>query len=240
MKFRVDYSLRDIDRVFRIFLGIDFFLAIAFLVIHIFAADISLGPFLFWFDLDSDSSIPCWYSSIKLFLVACCIFIAAQNNLYERYLSSSWLYCSGFFFLFLSMDEAAKIHERLTGVAKTLKLDWLLIRGHGAWIILYGILAFCLLLLSIGYLKKMWRYFRDETTKAFAGFLILVLGSVVFEVFGYFFLRSDLTSAAYKIGVMIEESLEMVGVSIILYSMMLLSMKLASKNTPHNSSSRLT
>lgn len=207
-------------------------LTIAFYVIHILAADISLGPLRPWFDLDSDSSIPCWYSSIKLFLVACCAFVASQNNSYKRYLPSSWLYFLVFLFIFLSMDEAAAIHERLSSIARTLKLDWLLIRGHGTWIIVYGVLAFFLFLVSFRYLKRMWKYFKDETIKAFVGFLVLCSGGVVVEIISYFFLRSDLTSTSYKISVMIEESLEMVGVSIILYSIMLLSLGLYSKIAP--------
>lgn len=239
MKFNVDYSWKDINRAFWVLLRLDLGLTIAFYVIHILAANISLGPLRPWFDLDSDTSIPCWYSSIKLFLVACCIFIASQNNSYKRYLPSSWLFFLGFGFLFLSMDEGAAIHEHLSETARTLKLDWLLIGGHGAWIILYAVLAFPLLLLSLRYLKMMWKYFQNETIKAFIGFVILCSGGVVVEVIGYFFLRSDLTSTSYKISVLIEESLEMVGVSIILYSMMLLSLSLSSKNTAGDSSSPL-
>ena len=238
MKFNVDYSCKDINKVVGILLGLDLGLAIAFCVIHIFATDLSFGPLRPLFDLDSDLSIPGWYSSIKLFLVACCVFIASQNNSYKRYLPSSWLFFLGFLFLFLSMDEGAAVHERLSDTARRLQLDWLLIGGHGAWIILYAVLAFPLFLLSWRYLKRMWKYFQNETTKAFIGFVILCSGSVVFEVIGYFFLRSDLTSTSYKVGVMIEESLEMVGVSIILYSMMLLSLSLTSKKAS-NSSSRL-
>ena len=104
---------------------------------------------------------------------------------------------------------------------------------------LYTMLAFPLFLLSLRYLKRMWKYFPDETLKAGIGFLVLCLGSVVIEIIGYFFLRSDLTSTAYKIGVLIEEGLEMVGVSIILYAMMLLSLRLSYKNVVANSSLHL-
>ena len=146
MKFNIDYSRKDIDRVFRFFLGLDLLVAIAFYVIHIFAVDIPLSSLRLWFDLDSDSSIPCWYSSIKLFLIACCIFIASQNNSYKRYFPSSWLISLGFLFLFLSMDEAAAIHERLNVIAETLQLEWLLIKGHAFWIFLYSVFAFLLFL----------------------------------------------------------------------------------------------
>lgn len=228
MKFKIDYSLKEVRQIFLAFLGLDLCLTIAFCVTHIFAPNIPLGPVRSLFDLDSDYSIPCWYSSIKLFLVGCSILIASLNNSYRRYIPSRWLFFWGFVFIFLSMDEVAMIHERLSRIAGKLELDWLLIEGHGAWIILYGVLAFLLFVLFFRYIKRIWKYFPNETIKILAGCLTLVSGGVVVEVISYFFLRSDLTSTSYKISVMIEESLEMAGVSIILCSMMLLSLSISS------------
>jgi len=34
-------------------------------------------------------------------------------------------------FLFLSIDESARIHEKITVVARMLQFDWLLIAGQG-------------------------------------------------------------------------------------------------------------
>jgi hypothetical protein len=66
------------------------------------------------FDMTREESIPNWYASILLFCIAltCVLTYAIQRLRVERQVAAPWLFF-GAFFTFLSMDDGAKIHERL-------------------------------------------------------------------------------------------------------------------------------
>lgn len=223
MQIKVSLSQQEAKVILLWLVGLDFTLAMIFILFHILGSEIPIGPIRLLFDLDSDLSVSAWYSSIKLFVIGTLLFIASRNNQYERYFPSSFLTGGSLLFIFLSVDEGAAIHEKISKIARSLQLDWLLIRGHGAWIIIYSVIAFPIVLLSLRYFRVAWKYFRRETLTALCGVAILVTGAVFFEVISYLFIRSEATSVLYKIQVVFEEFFEMVGVSIILYSVLLLT-----------------
>lgn len=66
------------------------------------------------FDMTREETIPNWYASILLFCIAltCVLTYAIQRLRVERHEAVPWLFFGGFF-AFLSMDDGAKIHERL-------------------------------------------------------------------------------------------------------------------------------
>lgn len=66
------------------------------------------------FDMTREESIPNWYASILLFCIAltCAMTYAIQRRRVEEQDAVPWLLFAGFF-TFLSMDDGAKIHERL-------------------------------------------------------------------------------------------------------------------------------
>ena len=66
------------------------------------------------FDMTREESIPNWYASILLFCIAliCVLTYRIQRVRVEKNEAAPWLFFGGFF-AFLSMDDGAKIHERL-------------------------------------------------------------------------------------------------------------------------------
>ena len=77
------------------------------------------------FDMTKEESIPNWYASILLFcigLTSLLIYIIQRAQGVSGSESSPWLLCSGFF-TFLSMDDGAKIHERLGSFFRDLTED---------------------------------------------------------------------------------------------------------------------
>ena len=74
------------------------------------------GYYVFYrvFDMTREETIPNWYASILLFCIAltCVLTYAIQRLRVERHEAAPWLFFGGFF-AFLSMDDGAKIHERL-------------------------------------------------------------------------------------------------------------------------------
>jgi hypothetical protein len=223
MQIKVISSQQEAKSIFLRLLGVDFTLAIIFVFVHILVPEIRMGLIRPLSNLSFDLSIPAWYSAIKLFVVGALLFIASRNNQYNRYLPSSFLMGLSILFTFLSADEGAAIHEKITSTVKVLNLDWLLIRGHGAWIIIYSIISFPLIWLFIRYFRRAWKYFRRETIMALCGVSVFVTGAVILEIISYLFLRSGSTPVLYLIEVVFEEFFEMSGVSIILYSALLLN-----------------
>lgn len=67
------------------------------------------------FDMTREETIPNWYASILLFcmgLTSLLIYVVQRASGVLRPDASPWLFFAGFF-TFLSMDDGAKIHERL-------------------------------------------------------------------------------------------------------------------------------
>ncbi len=128
-----------------------------------------------------------------------------------------------------SFDEGAAIHEKITIAARKLELTWLMFKGdHGAWIIIYSVIAIPAVLLAARYFRMAWRHFRRESLIALCGAALFVTGAVGLEIISYLFLRSESTENLYKAEVVCEEFFEMSGISIILYAVVLLATTITS------------
>lgn len=166
------------------------------------------------FDLDADQNVPTWYSSSMLLICALLLAGAAVANR-----GIHRLYWSGLAigFLYLSADEASSIHEKVRPVLG----GWLHTGDFTdyVWVVLYGPIV---LVLALAYL----RFLRDlpvDTRRLFlAAGSLYVGGALGMEVVGglyaTFFGSSNLT---YTLLTHIEELLEMLGVIIFVYSLLL-------------------
>jgi hypothetical protein len=76
------------------------------------------------FDMTREESIPNWYASILLFNIGltCLVTFVIQRCRVDRRDAVPWLFFAGFF-TFLSMDDGAKIHERLGSFFRELAED---------------------------------------------------------------------------------------------------------------------
>ena len=212
----------DPPRLYLRLLGIDLLLAVLYVLFHIVAGEVTLGPLRPFFDLNSDVSIPSWFAAIKLFAIAALLYVA--STLRQQAVSRRLLAAGGLGFLFLSIDEGARVHEKITAVARMLEFDWLLIAGQGAWITVYAAIGALLTLLFGPALLRLSKRFPREAAIGAAGAVIFVAGAVAVEIVGYT-LTPD--SAAYKLEVAFEEWFELTGASTILYGTLLLHRRLA-------------
>ena len=91
-------------------LAIDIGFGVAYLLIYVAAQPTFLTPLL---NLDVESNLPTWYSSIQWFCVAGLLAIFAIRN-FSFSQKRSWpLLALPVVFLGLSLDEVAMIHERI-------------------------------------------------------------------------------------------------------------------------------
>lgn len=202
--------------------------AVAYLVIHIWNPELSWGPLRPLFDLNRENSLPTWFSTTQLFTVGVLFVLAAMNNRQKAFLSNSALLVAGAGFILLSADEGAQLHEHLDYMARHFGRQSLLFGGKwGAWILVY--VAFGLLVVALGakHLKALWRNFNSVAVVMLAGAVVYVTGAAGFEIASFPFRNSgtnlDLST------IVLEEFLEMLGVSIILYATLILASRLSAE-----------
>ena len=191
----------------------------------------SIFDFIRMFDLDMERNIPTLFSSI-LFIISAFLFYLLSKTHYSQKINNTkyWKGLS-FVFIFLSIDESAKIHEQLGDVTE----QFITATGylHYPWVISY--ILFIIILASV-YLK----FFLKMHKKIFYAFMlsaiIFLSGAIGFELLGAY--ESSLhgtTSVKYSILYTIEESLEMFGliylISILLSLLEQYNLTLSTKET---------
>jgi hypothetical protein len=107
----------------RVFFAIDLGFGILYLLTSLGGQDSLLTRFL---DLDRESNLPTWYSTIQWFCAASLLGVFAIRNFSFSQRKSWLLLALPLVFLGLSLDEMAQIHEKLGFLIEhgfTLQLD---------------------------------------------------------------------------------------------------------------------
>lgn len=221
------YSERDARAVAAWLITAELTLAAAYLLTAAVLPNVGWGPVALLFDIGRDLSIPSWFSSMQLFMVALVLLFAARNRHTSCPLTSRSLVVAAAAFAFLSADEGAGIHEQVTRVVRAAGLTGLLFRGsHGGWIAVYGVVVVLAAILAWRWLAVLWTCFRRETSIAAAGAVTYLTGAVGVEVLGYQFASGD-ESRVDAVRDALEELLEMAGVTLLLYAALLLALSVA-------------
>lgn len=165
------------------------------------------------FDFNQEANIPSFFSSL-LFLVAAFLLLfitvykKSRNRKYWGWLGLTLL------FFFLTLDEAVSIHEFLIGFfRKKFNLSGYL---YYAWVVPYGI---ALIFLGLIYIP----FFRSLNQKLF--FLMMlsaglfISGAVGFEMLGGKSFEVNGLSFTYRMFYTLEETLEMLGLAVFIYSL---------------------
>ncbi len=220
------YNLAIKEDAKKILIGL-LIVEIFFVTIYGFTAffDLSIMYLKTLFDLDHEGSLPAWFSSIQLFLIGLAFLI--KSRIIDKHHSPSpyFFLIMGLGFIFLSADEAAAIHEKITPLFKHIEEIPRFKGNHGIWIFVYILIAILLLLSHFKYLVAMWKSYRNETIILSTGMAVLACGGVILEIVSYQFLRTGLTPTSYIIEVIAEEFLEMFGATIVLYGAVLILFK---------------
>ncbi len=172
-----------------------------------------------FFDLDGEANVPTWFSSAQLLM----IFLLSgwyAIQLEDRALRQFYWLCA-FVFLFFSMDETVTIHENITYVLARASIYSFFPDARGMWILIYPIIA---LFLALFFWRGMLSFFREKTARSLliAGAMIFVLGGVGMEIMGYFLSAEFSTqSQLYVLEVAMEEFLEYLGQSMMIYAMLI-------------------
>ncbi len=166
------------------------------------------------FDFDVERNVPTLYSSFALLVSSILLSIIAMvhNRFDKSYIG--WVGLA-IIFMFLSVDEIASIHEKLTNVTRA-TLDTStsgLLRN--AWIIPYGI---ALVLFCLSYLRFLLKLPKKVMRLFILSGVVFVSGAIGFESIGGLFINSS--RLAYSFILTTEEFFEMLGVVIFIYSLL--------------------
>jgi hypothetical protein len=162
--------------------------------------------------LSYEQNIPTWYTSSLL--LACSMLLAViavgARNSKAPHVPHWWLLAAGF--LYISLDETVSLHEAASG--------WMRLGGvlYFSWVIPAGILV---VLLGISYLRFLAHLPKKTRLQFIVAGAIYVTGAVVMELpLGYWTEQHGSQSFGYAAIDLVEESMEILGVTLFLLSLM--------------------
>lgn len=167
------------------------------------------------FDFDTEKNIPTFYSAIALLIASILLSLIAMANKKVKSSYIQWLGLS-LIFLFLSIDEISSIHESLISTTRyALNTSGLL---YYAWVIPYGT---ALGVFIIVYSKFLLKLPKNIMILFLISGITFVTGAIGFEMFGgrhvELYGKNNIIYAFYY---SIEESLEMFGIAIFIYTLL--------------------
>ncbi len=166
-------------------------------------------------NLDAEASLSSWFSSSQLLLIGAVFAVAAYSRRNES-VGSLFLATCALAFFFLSADEAASIHEKITLIFKGVDFLPRFSGNHGVWIPIYLLAGVLFVIATHKSWLKLWRDRRDGTIVFLVGIALFVFGAVALEIVSYGSLRDISNRNYYLYQVLFEEAFELAGVTTIL------------------------
>jgi len=168
------------------------------------------------FDFDAEQNVPSLYSTVMLFFSALLLLTIAANKKHESgSYASHWLWL-GYIFVFLSLDEACSVHEKLMlPLRSVLHASGLLFY---TWVVPYSIILIFFMLSYIDFTLKLPTKTRFLFITSGA---VFICGAIGIEMLGgrhaSLYGKSNVLFASYCT---IEELLEITGIVIFIYALM--------------------
>jgi hypothetical protein len=166
-------------------------------------------------NLDAEGSFAAWFSASQLFTAG---FVFAAAALLRTIDTGRIGFCVlwSMAFFFLSADEAVALHEKVTLIFRDVQFLPRFSGNHGVWIPLYSLLGVTFVAIIAKPSLQLRRSGNRGITVLFIGIAIFVFGAVVIEIASYGALRDPENRYIYQFQVVVEEALELIGVSTIL------------------------
>ena len=183
----------------------------------------TLGGIIPEFDLNSENNIPTWYSSSALLLASALLAMIALVKLqWQETYARHWVVLA-VIFLFLSMDEAASIHEKGSELA-LLIMPSLVDSGYlsrylyFAWVV-FGVPF--VLLFSLAYLRFLIHLPAKTRSLFVLAGIIYVGGALGVEMLGArdAYLYGEGRPFEHSMLILWEEGFEMSGIVVFIYAL---------------------
>lgn len=228
MNTKIYIAEKHLKKSFLIFVSFQIFMALIYLLNNIL--DQPYYQINSFFSLDGEFNIPALFSMGQLFLVSVVFFSISYNKKKHKLNIRIFFLILSFGFLFLCFDEYFAFHERASSFLKTNNtLGLPSFKGnHGYWILPYILFCVLFVILSFRTIIKIWSEYKKEMKIILVGIILFLFGAVGLEIISYEFLRaqnSNYDTLFYIIEVVFEELSEMMGISLILFSTILIRNK---------------
>lgn len=169
------------------------------------------------FNLDAENNVPTYFSSFLLLTSAILLVIVSRSSsdVIVPY-RNHWLGLSGIF-VYISVDETASLHERLISPMRTL------FDAGSVFYFAWVIPAIGLLVVFAVVYFRFWLQL-PKTPRFYVGLAgtLYVLGALGAEFVGGYLADAGTRDVTYSLVTTVEEGLEMTGVSVFIYSLLLL------------------
>lgn len=175
------------------------------------------------FNLDTESTVPTWYSSTQWFCAGAMFSLFAIHAWRTRLRGALSIAMLALACLTFSMDEIAQVHERLGFATDALlsgrSRDGTILWSTGLWPFVIGIPAVVLLALAV---RGTRHIFLDRAPRALGlvivGFAVMFSGALGVELVSNLLPASAPHDGWFLAQVVVEEFLEMLGVTLITWS----------------------
>lgn len=169
------------------------------------------------FDFNTEGNIATLYAVFAIVSAGLLLlFIGFLKRSHKDKFYLNWLFL-GFVFLFIAYDEAAKVHEKLSGIMREYipeeSANGVL---HFAWVIPYGLITLGIGILFLRFLRSLPK--KTSLLFTIAGG-IFVTGAIGFEIFGGHFYTEENT-LMYHMTFTVEEILEKLGIALFIYALL--------------------
>ncbi|MGJ3249458.1 MAG: hypothetical protein ACFE0I_25730 [Elainellaceae cyanobacterium] len=205
-------------RIMQFLLGIDLALSIASLTgkFSLYVLKTSVVGLVWRFDVGSDTSLPTWYSSFVLLI---CSLLLALIGLTKKQKGDRFIrhwFCLSLLFLYISVDEVATFRETLGQAARSV------VETDGIFYYNWVIVAIpAVIVLALTYLKFLAHLPKPIRRLFVLSGSLFVVGAVGFEmVSSLVHSRYGVQNMMYASATTVEEFLEMIGVTIFLYALL--------------------
>lgn len=167
------------------------------------------------FNFDREASIPTLFSCLLLFLSSVLLYLISLKENIKKILHFQWVGLA-LIFLFLTIDEMVSFHELLSfSIRNTLEISSGFL--YFAWVIPYAIFCIFLVVLYFNFLKRLPA--KTRMLIIISG-VIFCTGAIGLELLGgnaYNQIGSQ--NLIYFIFGTIEETLEMLGITLFIYAL---------------------
>lgn len=167
-------------------------------------------------DVSEEANITSWFSSALLLMAALLLFVITRlKKIDQAPFSRHWGFLS-LVFMFLSLDEAAKIHEMMIKPLRSL--------FHATGIFYYSWLIVAIplvILFAVIYMRFVFSLPNRTRNQVIAAAFLFLAGAVGFEMLGGLFYNVEL-SGVYLSSILVtfEELLENLGIVIFISALM--------------------
>ncbi len=184
-----------------------------------FSAAEHLTGLVNFLDMDKERNLPSFFSAGLLFLAAQLLFLISRINKGKPRGGFGYWLALAIIFLYMTFDEAFSVHEPLSSPIKQI-LDW---EQYGLFYFAWVIPGMLLVAITALVFLRFWWNLPRRTRWIFllaAG--LYILGSIGFEMLSgrYAEFRSN-TNLTYSLITFFEESLEMAGIIVFIWGLLL-------------------